>query len=95
VTVNDGVNAQRTSMDLPIIQKVVAAVKMAARDQVVLQPTMGGTLPLFIFEKYLKAKTVTIPVANHDNNQHAENENIRIGNLLEGIVMMGSLMMIK
>ncbi|MGB4398177.1 MAG: M20/M25/M40 family metallo-hydrolase [Daejeonella sp.] len=91
----DGTNAQRTSMDLPIIQKVIAAVKTTSQDQIVLQPTMGGTLPLFLFEKYLKAKTVTVPIANHDNNQHAENENIRIGNFFDGIVIMGSLMMIK
>jgi len=91
----DGVNAQRTSMDLPIIQKVIDAVKTTSKDQIVLQPTMGGTLPLFLFEKYLNAKTVTAPIANHDNNQHAENENIRIGNLFEGIETMGSLMMIK
>jgi acetylornithine deacetylase/succinyl-diaminopimelate desuccinylase-like protein len=91
----EGTNAQRTSMDLPIIQKVIAAVKTTTRDQIVLQPTMGGTLPLFLFERYLNAKTVTVPIANHDNNQHAENENIRIGNLFEGIETMGSLMMIK
>ena len=91
----DGTNAQRTSMDLPIIQKIIATVKLTTQDQIVLQPTMGGTLPLFLFEKYLKAKTITIPIANHDNNQHAENENIRIGNLFEGIVMMASLMMVK
>jgi acetylornithine deacetylase/succinyl-diaminopimelate desuccinylase-like protein len=95
IAAQDGSNAQRTSMDLPIIQKVVAAVKMTTQDQIVLQPTMGGTLPLFLFEKYLNAKTVTIPIANHDNNQHAENENIRIGNLFEGMVVMASLMMIK
>jgi acetylornithine deacetylase/succinyl-diaminopimelate desuccinylase-like protein len=91
----DGINAQRTSMDLPIIQKVIAAVKTTSKDQLVLQPTMGGSLPLFLFEKYLNAKTVTVPIANHDNNQHAENENIRIGNLFDGIETMGSLMMIK
>ncbi|MHA4847185.1 M20/M25/M40 family metallo-hydrolase [Flavitalea antarctica] len=91
----DGYNAQRTSMDLPIIKKVIAAVKTTTRDQIVLQPTMGGSLPLFLFEKYLDAKTVTVPIANHDNNQHAENENIRIGNLFEGMVVLGSLMMIK
>jgi len=91
----DGTNAQRTSMDLPIVQKVIAAVKTTSKDQLVLQPTMGGTLPLFLFEKYLSAKTVTVPIANHDNNQHAENENIRIGNLFDGIETMGSLMMIK
>ena len=88
-------NAQRTSMDLPIIQKVIAAVKATSKDQVVLQPTMGGSLPLFLFEKYLDAKTITIPIANHDNNQHAENENIRISNFFEGIEVMGYLMMIK
>jgi acetylornithine deacetylase/succinyl-diaminopimelate desuccinylase-like protein len=91
----DGVNAQRTSMDLPIIQKVIAAVKTTTREQLVLQPTMGGTLPLFLFEKHLNAKTITVPIANHDNNQHAENENIRIGNLFDGIETMGALMMIK
>jgi acetylornithine deacetylase/succinyl-diaminopimelate desuccinylase-like protein len=91
----DGMNAQRTSMDLPIIQKVIAAVKTTTSNQIVLQPTMGGSLPLFLFEKYLDAKTITVPIANHDNNQHAENENIRIGNLFDGIETMGSLMMIK
>jgi acetylornithine deacetylase/succinyl-diaminopimelate desuccinylase-like protein len=91
----DGMNAQRTSMDLPILQKVIAAVKSTSRDQVVLQPTSGGSLPLFLFEKLLNAHTVTVPVANHDNNQHAENENIRIGNLFDGIETMAALMMIK
>jgi len=91
----DGMNAQRTSMDLPIIQKVIAAVKTTTPDQIVLQPTMGGSLPLYLFEKYLQAITVTVPIANHDNNQHAENENIRIGNLFDGIETMGVLMMLK
>ena len=70
-------------------------MKTSTNKQVVLQPTMGGSLPLFLFESYLDAKTVTIPIANHDNNQHAENENIRIGNLFGGIETMASLMMIK
>jgi len=91
----DGYNAQRTPMDLPIIKKVIAAVKATSKEQVVLQPTMGGSLPLFLFEKYLNAKTITVPIANHDNNQHAENENIRIRNLFDGIEIMASLMMMK
>ncbi|GAC1431456.1 MAG: dipeptidase [Chitinophagaceae bacterium] len=92
---NDGYNAQRTAMDLPVIKKVIAAVKTTSTEQVVLQPTSGGSLPLFLFEKYLGAKTITVPITNHDNNQHAENENIRIGNLLDGIETMGALMLIK
>lgn len=88
-------NAQRTSMDLPIIKKVITAIKTTTNDQLVLQPTLGGSLPLFLFEKYLDAKTITVPIANHDNNQHAENENIRLGNLFVGIETMASLMLIK
>jgi len=91
----DGSNAQRTSMDLPITGRVVAAVKTTTTEKVVLLPTFGGTLPLDLFEKYLKAKTISVPIANHDNNQHAENENIRLGNLFDGIETMASLMMMK
>ena len=91
----DGTNAQRTPMDLPIAKKVVEAIKTTTGGAVVLQPTMGGSLPLFLFEKYLKARTITVPIANYDNNQHAENENIRLKNLFEGIEMMVALMMMK
>jgi acetylornithine deacetylase/succinyl-diaminopimelate desuccinylase-like protein len=92
---HDGYNAQRTSMNLPIINKVIAAVKSTTSEQVVLMPTMGGSLPLFVFEKYLNAKTITVPIANHDNNQHAENENIRLLNLWNGIETMAALMTMK
>ncbi len=91
----DGVNAQRTSMDLPLVKKVIDAVRGTTSEQVVLQPTLGGTLPLFLFENILKVPTITVPVANHDNNQHAENENIRIGNLLSGIETIAAVMLMK
>jgi len=85
-------NAQRTSMDIPIAKKIIAAVQSTTGDQVVLQPTSGGSLPLYVIEKSLNAKSITIPIANHDNNQHAENENIRIGNLWNGIETMAAVM---
>jgi acetylornithine deacetylase/succinyl-diaminopimelate desuccinylase-like protein len=89
----DGYNAQRTSMDLPIVQQLITAVRSTTTDQIVLQPTMGGSLPLFLFEKHLHARTITVPIANHDNNQHAENENIRLKNLWEGIETLAAVMM--
>lgn len=93
VKLSGGYNAQRTPMDLPVVQGVIEAVKSTTPDKVVLIPTMGGSLPLFLFEKHLKATTITVPVANHDNNQHAENENIRIRNLWNGIETMAAIMM--
>ncbi|MDP4264678.1 MAG: M20/M25/M40 family metallo-hydrolase [Bacteroidota bacterium] len=91
----DGYNAQRTSMELPVAKNVIEALKNSTPEQVVLMPTFGGSLPLFLFEKYLDAKTITVPIANHDNNQHAENENIRLQNLWNGIETMAALMMMK
>ena len=88
-------NAQRTSMDLPIAQQIIKAVQSTTADQVVLMPSVGGSLPLFVFERELKAKTITVPVANHDNNQHAENENIRLKNLWNGIETFAAIMLMK
>jgi acetylornithine deacetylase/succinyl-diaminopimelate desuccinylase-like protein len=82
-------------MDLPIAQQIIKAVQSTTVDQVVLMPSVGGSLPLFVFEKELKAKTITVPVANHDNNQHAENENIRLSNLWNGIETFAAIMLMK
>lgn len=90
-----GYNAQKTDLNLPQAQKVLKAVQSTTMEPVVIQPTSGGSLPLFIFENYLQAKTITIPIANHDNNQHAENENIRIRNFWEGIETMAAIMLMK
>ncbi|MBS1511506.1 MAG: M20/M25/M40 family metallo-hydrolase [Bacteroidetes bacterium] len=95
ITPDDGYNAQRTPMNLPVIKKVINGLKSTTTDQVVLQPTMGGSLPLYVFEKYLHATTISVPIANYDNNQHAENENIRLQNLWDGIETMASLMLMK
>jgi acetylornithine deacetylase/succinyl-diaminopimelate desuccinylase-like protein len=90
-----GYNAQKTRMDIPEARQVINAVQITTQDPVVKIPTAGGSLPLFLFEKYLGAKTISVPIANHDNNQHAENENIRIRNLWNGIETMASIMMMK
>jgi acetylornithine deacetylase/succinyl-diaminopimelate desuccinylase-like protein len=90
-----GYNAQKTRMDLPMAEKLYNAIQSTTADKVVRVPTMGGSLPLYIFERSLGATVITVPIANHDNNQHAENENIRIRNLWNGIETMASIMMIK
>ncbi|TPG63565.1 M20/M25/M40 family metallo-hydrolase [Hymenobacter nivis] len=87
-----GYNAQRTPMDLPLARRVVAAVQTTVAAPVVRLPTSGGSLPLFAFKDALGATTLTVPIANYDNNQHAENENLRLGNLWDGIETMAAVM---
>jgi acetylornithine deacetylase/succinyl-diaminopimelate desuccinylase-like protein len=87
-----GYNAERTPMDLPVSRAVVGAVRTTSEQPVVLMPTLGGSLPLSLIRETLGAPTITVPIANHDNNQHAENENIRLQNLWDGIETYAALM---
>jgi acetylornithine deacetylase/succinyl-diaminopimelate desuccinylase-like protein len=87
-----GYPAQKTSMSLPMAAKVIAAIQTTTPDPVIKQPTVGGSLPLFIFETILQSPPVTIGIVNYDNNQHAENENVLIKYLMEGIVTMAAVM---
>ncbi len=89
-----GYNASRTSMDLPISKAVIAAVE-SARGKVIKMPTLGGSVPLYIFTDQLKTPCIGIPIANHDNNQHSANENIRLQNLWDGIETMAALLTMK
>ena len=87
-----GYNAQRTSMDLPISKKIQAAVQSTSKEPIVLIPSGGGSLPLYLFEEILGTKVISIPVVNYDNNQHAENENVIIRYLWEGIETIAAVM---
>ena len=95
ITHDAGYNAQRTPMDLPIAQSAIKAIQSTVNYPVVLVPSGGGSLPLFIFEKELGAKVITVPLVNYDNNQHAENENVRISFLWEGIETIAAVMQMK
>src|SRR5687767_10877343 len=90
-----GYNAERTRMDLPISLAVIDAVQSTSKDRIVRLPTSGGSLPLSIITEHLSTVTITVPIANYDNNQHAENENIRLQNLWDGIETFAALMTIK
>lgn len=90
-----GYNAQRTKMDLPISLAVINAVQLTSDQPIVRMPTLGGSLPLSIISESLNQLTIAVPIANYDNNQHAENENIRIQNLWVGIEIFASLMTMR
>jgi acetylornithine deacetylase/succinyl-diaminopimelate desuccinylase-like protein len=91
VVSSGGENAIRTPMDLPISQEVIRVVE-SDRGPAVKLPNMGGGLPLTSIERPLGAHTIVIPIANHDDNQHSFDENLRIQNLWDGIELMAALL---
>lgn len=90
-----GYNAERTRMDLPISIAVIEAVQSTSKDPIVKLPTAGGSLPLAIITDRLQTVTITVPIVNYDNNQHAENENLRLQNLWDGIETLAAVMLMK
>jgi acetylornithine deacetylase/succinyl-diaminopimelate desuccinylase-like protein len=80
-----GYPAYRTPMNLPLA-KSVATVLNQLRDQPLIQlPTMGGSLPLYLIDEVLETPVLILPIANHDNNQHGKDENLRLQNLWDAI----------
>jgi acetylornithine deacetylase/succinyl-diaminopimelate desuccinylase-like protein len=87
-----GYIASRTSMEEPNAKAIINAVREFVGDKLILMPALGGSLPLYLFTDLLKKPAIIVPIANHDNNQHAANENLRIANLWYGIDLMGVIM---
>ncbi|HKR60230.1 MAG TPA: M20/M25/M40 family metallo-hydrolase, partial [Pyrinomonadaceae bacterium] len=90
-----GYNAERTRMDLDVSVAIVAAVQATSQEKIIRLPTSGGSLPLSVITANLTTVTMTVPIANYDNNQHAENENLRLQNLWDGIETMAAIMTMK
>lgn len=85
VTRSGGYPAVKSRMDDERVAPLISALQTAAGDALVLTPMLGGSLPLYMFEEASNAPIVVLPIANYDNNQHAPDENIRLGNLFYGI----------
>ena len=80
--------AYRMSASAPESQAVVAALTTMFGSEPVLIRTSGGTGPLGQLSEALGAPVIAVPTVNFDNNQHADNENIRLGHLFESIKTM-------
>jgi acetylornithine deacetylase/succinyl-diaminopimelate desuccinylase-like protein len=91
VTVRGGDNSVRTPMDLPISQEVIRVVE-SVRGPTVKLPNSGGSLPLTSIVRPLGTRVIMVPIANHDDNQHSFNENLRVQNLWDGIELMAALL---
>jgi acetylornithine deacetylase/succinyl-diaminopimelate desuccinylase-like protein len=80
--------AARMPMDSPIGRWASAALRAPAAPEPDAEPVrirmMGGTVPTDVLVAALRLPFVLVPTVNADNNQHAHDENLRIGNLVTG-----------
>jgi len=58
----------------------------------ILIRTMGGSIPIAPFVELLGIPAATVPTVNIDNNQHSPNENLRLGNFVEGVAIIAAVL---
>jgi acetylornithine deacetylase/succinyl-diaminopimelate desuccinylase-like protein len=86
-----GYRASRTAMDLPVSKALVQVVQGATGGNAVIAPTLGGSVPMYIFED-LGLPWIGAPIVNYDNHQHSSDENLRLGQFWRGIEEYGAIL---
>ena len=92
---NTSYGAFQTSFDSETGIWLQKAMKQAfGKDPIRIRIT-GGSIPISPFVVTLGIPAVSVPTVNADNNQHAENENIRVGNYIDAIKTFLAIMLEK
>ena len=86
-----GYRASRTAMDLPVSKALVSVVQEATGGDAVIAPTLGGSVPMYIFED-LGLPWIGVPIVNYDNHQHSSDENLRLGHFWRGVEVYGAIL---
>jgi acetylornithine deacetylase/succinyl-diaminopimelate desuccinylase-like protein len=84
--------AWRTDPDDPQARFVTEALQTGLTDRLVRIRTLGGSVPANAFIDAYHVATVGVSLANYDDNQHTDNENLRLGNLWSGISTLAAIM---
>lgn len=87
-----GAVATKTALDTPAAEAVAASIGRSVGYPVIRLPLMGASSAFAEVVNQLQAPMVGVSIANHDDNQHARNENIRLQNLWDGIEVYAGLL---
>ena len=87
--------AFRTDFDTEIGEWLRKGMRSAFGTDPIQIRTAGGSIPISPFVITLGLPAVAVPTVNPDNNQHSPNENIRLGNYIDGIKTIVAILMEK
>ena len=87
--------AFRTEFDTEVGQWLRRGMNTAFGHDPIQIRTTGGSIPISPFVITLGIPAVAVPTVNPDNNQHSPNENIRLGNYIDGIKTIAAILMEK
>lgn len=83
--------ATETPMDSPAARAVAASIGRTVGYPVIKLPIVGASSGMAEVVNALRVPMIGVSIANYDDNQHARNENLRLGNLWDGIGVYAGL----
>jgi len=86
-----GYPAYRAEISNARAQAIVRAIETATRGPVIQVVSLGGSIPMYLFQGKNHTPVIGVPIANHDNNQHAANENLRLQNLWDAVQVYAAI----
>lgn len=89
---NVSYGAFRSDFDAPPGLLARAGMQNLYGEEPILIRSMGGSIPIAPIIAALGVPAATVPTVNIDNNQHSPNENLRLGNFVEGIAILMSVL---
>jgi acetylornithine deacetylase/succinyl-diaminopimelate desuccinylase-like protein len=84
--------AVKSDMDSPPAKAAIAAIEAVEGGPILKMPMVGASSGIAVLVTELGAPMVGVSIANYDDNQHAENENLRLGALWDGIAVYAALL---
>ncbi|SDL29849.1 M20/M25/M40 family metallo-hydrolase [Lacicoccus qingdaonensis] len=85
VAYRGAMHPSRTPSDLEIVRVVTDAVGEAYGKTPLVQPSMPGSLPDYVWTKILETPSIIMPYANFDQHNHSPNENLKVEHFFNGI----------
>lgn len=82
---HNGMLPSKTPLTSRFAVPLIEAVKSARGVEPLVYPTVGGSLPDYVFTKILDKPAFVIPYANADEANHAPNENLEVERFIDGI----------
>ena len=84
--------ATKTSLETPAASAVAASIGRTVGYPVIKLPIVGASSGFAEIVNALHTPMVGVAIANYDDNQHSRNENLRLGNLWDGIEVYAGLL---
>ncbi len=75
----------RTSADIEIVKVVTKAIQQSYEKKPIIQPSLGGSLPDYVWTSILGIPSIIMPYANFDQRNHSPNENLELDYFFNGI----------